>query len=752
MKRIKGWKKGLAFTFSLALVAAPLTANAQVFSGGKLLSASAAEEVSENDAILAYLDELCKSKYEGYEDYKDLLFSEKALSVFQSGEDDYILTDALRGITAKGNTNGEHFMENKEYKSDWLYYYYFDELIVNEIKYVVTEDEYNAFLETQPKEPLQDTYEVSSAKEFEKAVNAVNSADDDVTRTIRLTADITDFSEILDGRGEKIYFRFNTKAVLDLNGSFFGNPTSDKPYLIFTSNTEEAELTITDSSVSGSGKMYVDNIQADEGRVYIDSGTFKADFIGVSYRFGGIMSITGGKFILDPSNSDYFSLYELDDSVSLGYETVKADTIGEEEIYEVRRADTDITTAEQIYEPILSAVKERLENGFSNYSDTDKPVSGAFTEPQDEVMQFSAMWYLPSGGFTSENTGYAIIDTDMDGREELIMGSINDDGSTTIFDIYTAFRNRAWHVAAANESDSFTLGEQEHILEQGSNGESDSFITSYFLYIDKLKTHIAYKTVDGITYEYTFVYSEESDDYVRAWEETDENPEDDEYLQYELMNVELTPFSEFKSASNERVLINATTKGNGQIAGSDDGSEPVFDDEYPFQQAVYNANKGTTIKLSAKADEGWTFKEWKNKQTRETYSTDASVTIEANEALELVAVFAADDAVEHTFTDDQLEIWAEKDYQDKTGAAVRAEITSWSDTEYEITLTDKDENTLDTYTIDPDTGKGKKSDGHRVNLPKTGMSGSHKAIAGLAALMGIAGIGLVKKSRKEDKE
>jgi hypothetical protein len=53
MKRIKGWKKGLAFTFSLALVAAPLTANAQAFSSGKLLSASAAEEVSENDAILA---------------------------------------------------------------------------------------------------------------------------------------------------------------------------------------------------------------------------------------------------------------------------------------------------------------------------------------------------------------------------------------------------------------------------------------------------------------------------------------------------------------------------------------------------------------------------------------------------------------------------------------------------------------------------------------------------------------------------
>jgi hypothetical protein len=32
------------------------------------------------------------------------------------------------------------------------------------------------------------------------------------------------------------------------------------------------------------------------------------------------------------------------------------------------------------------------------------------------------------------------------------------------------------------------------------------------------------------------------------------------------------------------------------------------------------------------------------------------------------------------------------------------------------------------------------------------MSGFHKVFAGLAALMGIAGFGLVKKSRKEDEE
>ena len=39
-----------------------------------------------------------------------------------------------------------------------------------------------------------------------------------------------------------------------------------------------------------------------------------------------------------------------------------------------------------------------------------------------------------------------------------------------------------------------------------------------------------------------------------------------------------------------------------------------------------------------------------------------------------------------------------------------------------------------------------------TTLPETGMSGSHKVFAGLSALMGITGIGLVKKSRKEDEE
>ena len=92
------------------------------------------------------------------------------------------------------------------------------------------------------------------------------------------------------------------------------------------------------------------------------------------------------------------------------------------------------------------------------------------------------------------------------------------------------------------------------------------------------------------------------------------------------------------------------------------------------------------------------------------------------------------------------------DYEKKSGVDVYPEYVSQSDDAYVIAVKDKDGNVLDTYTINPKTGVGSNTASAEVNLPQTGMSGVHKAITGMAALLTLTGVALVKKSRKEDED
>ena len=83
---------------------------------------------------------------------------------------------------------------------------------------------------------------------------------------------------------------------------------------------------------------------------------------------------------------------------------------------------------------------------------------------------------------------------------------------------------------------------------------------------------------------------------------------------------------------------------------------------------------------------------------------------------------------------------------------ITAKIVSADDDKYVIDIMDENDNVLDTYSVDPVSGTGTNSDNETVDLPQTGMSGAHKLIAGVAALMSLTGAVLVKKSRKEDEE
>ena len=96
------------------------------------------------------------------------------------------------------------------------------------------------------------------------------------------------------------------------------------------------------------------------------------------------------------------------------------------------------------------------------------------------------------------------------------------------------------------------------------------------------------------------------------------------------------------AANAATVLIKARATFGGQIAMNAEGGEPVFDPDHPMDSAGANIAVGKTVSFSAKANEGYKFLYWLNEDTDETYSTDATITIEASEPLNLVAAFDRD--------------------------------------------------------------------------------------------------------------
>lgn len=490
------------------------------------------------------------------------------------------------------------------------------------------------------------------------------------------------------------------------------------------------------------------------------------------------------------------------------------------------------TNSEEIYAPVIDKVKMRVENGFSNYFEENTGLYGVLLGDQCDL---SYLWYIDPS-ITLDNTGYAIADLNGDGRDELAIGTIDEDGNGTIFDLYTQYEDNYYHIAAAGERDRFALTNRNTIVEEGSGGAASWGTIFYEIGRNVLEPSLGYYHNDGKLYEMeTYMGNEETAvGYDFTWKETDEEElsyayqpikftafsavEDEKVLiraevngfgdgQIEGTNNGLTPEfdeelhnesigfmtvkgrtvkliakadegSEFlgwrNADTNEiistdteleftaetplyvnavfsrRCLIKAEREGFGQLALTFDGSDPVFDPESEYVSVSSNALTESTVKISAKPDDGWEFVCWREVYSSEAYSTDSTLEIEVTEPLDLVAVFRPTDLGEHKISENDLVKWSVNDYQDKTGVSANGKISGWSDEQYDVTLSNENGDVLDTYSVDPDTGIGTNSAGEAVDLPQTGMSGVHKAVAGLAALIALGGLALVRKSRKDN--
>ena len=417
----------------------------------------------------------------------------------------------------------------------------------------------------------------------------------------------------------------------------------------------------------------------------------------------------------------------------------------------------------------IRVVDPKDEDNFSDWFEITAEVYGDDWEAPDETVEYvdadADTTFVISGSYTGlvgaepdaiEGEPSVSIKEDEDGTTYFSHGRLQVDAlDKTGKEINVAHTWEAMETEGINITEdgkvSFTLPGIYHVRTKSGDYASNWYI------INAKNSSEEYSTISFLNPDGTMI-----ENITQPWGSVVNAPDDPEMEGYifkgwsadipETMpadTIELTAQWEIDDSA-ERILIRGNTRGLGNVEASTDGSEPVFDDEHPITSLYYFVVKGESVIFSAKADEGWVFREWQHRATGEVYSKDATITITAGEPLDLVAVFDTKDVSAHKLTDAKLMQWSQKDYQDKTGTTANAAITGWSDTEYEITLTDDDDNVLDTYTVNPDTGVGTDAQGKEVNLPQTGMSGAHKAIAGLAALMTLTGTAIVKKSRKKD--
>ncbi len=108
------------------------------------------------------------------------------------------------------------------------------------------------------------------------------------------------------------------------------------------------------------------------------------------------------------------------------------------------------------------------------------------------------------------------------------------------------------------------------------------------------------------------------------------------------------------------------------------------------------------------------------------------------------------------FTNEQLADYARKDYAGKNGTTpANTAVTSNADGSVSVILYDASGNVLDTYRLDPVTGKGTDQNGNAVNLPQTGVQSTGTAVtASAAVLMAVSGAFMMLRSlgrkKKED--
>lgn len=193
-----------------------------------------------------------------------------------------------------------------------------------------------------------------------------------------------------------------------------------------------------------------------------------------------VMTVAGCGNAKNKSNSEQNNSQIAQETTQAAAETAKAE--------EKTTGETKSSVDYSPYDELIKKAANILKNGYSS---------------QDKVDISPVLFYKQSG---YETLGYTKKDLDNDGIDELIFGgTVNEDGTTIIYDIFTIQDGTDVHAVAGWERNTYYLCTDGTIANEGSSGAAYSNWT-YFKYsnakLDMKETVYTDDKVPGQKYYY----------------------------------------------------------------------------------------------------------------------------------------------------------------------------------------------------------------------------------------------------------
>ncbi len=170
-----------------------------------------------------------------------------------------------------------------------------------------------------------------------------------------------------------------------------------------------------------------------------------------------------------------------------------------------------------------------------------------------------------------------------------------------------------------------TYGGGQVAMVKGSEREFNG-MNAFDVNLEKGK-EVTFRAYADEGYTFLYWYDDISGENVSSEENITVNA-DKELDLYAIFDVE-----------GESYEIKASVYGEGYIEGTNDGTEPEIDPEFPMTSVTVNTTEEQGAVLIAQAKEGYKFVNWINSETREVLSTEERLVITPDTALSLTAVF-----------------------------------------------------------------------------------------------------------------